>query len=72
MRPGLTGLAQINGRNIISWEEKFSLDIEYVNEINILMDIKIIFITMMKAFVKREGINVSETDTMPSFAGSGK
>ena len=57
VRPGLTGLAQINGRNVLSWEEKFSYDIEYINDIRFLKDVKIFFLTIIKVF-KREGVQV--------------
>ena len=57
--PGLTGLAQVRGRNNLSWEEKFAYDIEYVNNISLLLDIKIIFETVVKVF-KREGIGQGE------------
>lgn len=56
VRPGLSGLAQVNGRNAISWEEKFSFDLKYVNHITFLEDIKIVLNTAKKAFVKSEGI----------------
>lgn len=56
VRPGLTGLAQVSGRNSISWEEKFKEDIEYINKITIIKDIKIILLTVAKVF-KREGIS---------------
>ena len=56
VRPGLTGLAQTNGRNSITWEEKFKEDIEYINKITFLSDTKIILKTMIKVF-KREGIS---------------
>lgn len=56
VRPGLTGLAQVSGRNAISWSQKFDKDIEYVNKIRLFKDIKIIFLTVLKIF-KREGIN---------------
>jgi len=56
VRPGLTGLAQVNGRNAISWEEKFEYDKEYVNNINFISEIKIIFMTIIK-IVKKEGLN---------------
>jgi len=59
VRPGLTGLAQANGRNNLKWEEKFAYDIEYVNNITLLMDIKIIFKTI-KGVLKREGIGQGE------------
>ena len=69
VRPGLTGLAQINGRNAITWEKKFEYDVEYVNQLSFLMDLKIFFRTI-KAVLKRDGIN-SETDaTMEAFTGT--
>lgn len=69
VRPGLTGLAQINGRNAISWQEKFSFDVEYVNNISLILDGKIIGLTVASVF-KKEGINVSDTITMPEFLGN--
>jgi len=69
VRPGLSGLAQVNGRNAISWEEKFELDIRYVNNISFIGDIKIIFKTFKKVF-KREGINDKIDGTMEEFRGS--
>lgn len=71
VRPGLTGLAQINGRNVISWEEKFNLDIEYVDNISFLGDWKIIFLTIKKVCI-REGINSETSATMEYFKGSKK
>lgn len=56
VRPGLSGLAQVNGRNAISWEDKFRYDIQYVNKITFFGDVKIIFDTVRKVFVKSEGI----------------
>jgi lipopolysaccharide/colanic/teichoic acid biosynthesis glycosyltransferase len=70
VRPGLTGLAQVSGRNAISWEEKFELDLEYVDNITFLGDVKIILATVKKAFIKREGISHENSDTMPLFTGS--
>ena len=69
MRPGLTGYAQVNGRNAISWEEKFKLDVEYVRNITFLGDVKIIFKTVM-AVLKREGINAAGEATMSEFLGT--
>lgn len=69
VRPGLTGLAQVNGRNAISWEEKFYYDIEYVDNINILGDLKILFLTVKKVFL-REGINSEAAATMEPFIGN--
>ena len=69
VRPGFTGLAQVNGRNSISWEEKFDLDVKYVDHITFLGDWKIIFETV-KTVVKREGISGGDTATMTEFMGS--
>lgn len=69
VRPGLSGLAQINGRNAISWEDKFSLDVEYVDNVSFFGDWKIIFFTLKKVFV-REGINSETAATMEPFKGS--
>lgn len=70
VRPGLSGLAQINGRNAISWEEKFVWDVKYVNNITFIGDIKIILITIWKAFIKEEGIESMEGVPMKPFTGS--
>ena len=70
VRPGLSGLAQINGRNAISWEEKFEYDVQYVDGISFLLDVKIIFMTVWKAFVKEEGISAEGQATMEFFTGS--
>ena len=67
--PGLTGWAQINGRNSITWKEKFKLDVWYVDNWSIWLDIKIFFLTFWKV-IKREGINQSETVTMEYFNGA--
>lgn len=67
--PGLTGWAQINGRNSITWCEKFKLDVWYVDNWSLWLDIKIFFLTFWKVF-KREGINQSETVTMEYFNGT--
>lgn len=69
VRPGLSGLAQVNGRNAISWEEKFQLDRKYVDNVSFIMDWKIIFQTIKKVFV-REGINSSTAVTMQPFKGN--
>ena len=71
VRPGLTGFAQINGRNAISWEEKFAYDIEYVDNITFLGDVKIILGTV-KAVIKHDGINSETSATMEEFKGSEK
>jgi len=71
VRPGLSGLAQISGRNAISWEDKFNLDVKYVDNISLLNDWKIILITFKKVFV-REGINSETAATIEHFQGSNK
>lgn len=68
MKPGITGLAQINGRNSISWSEKLNYDVEYVKNFNILLDIKILFMTIYKV-IKKEGISQEGNVTMESFTG---
>ena len=65
VRSGLTGLAQVNGRNLSSWDEKFQYDINYINNITFANDIKIVFSTIIKVF-KREGISQEENVTMES------
>ena len=69
VRPGLSGHAQVNGRNAISWEDKFNLDVEYVNNISLIGDWKIILLTIKKVFVK-EGISSDTSVTMEPFRGS--
>lgn len=69
VRPGFTGLAQVNGRNAISWEEKFDLDVEYVDHITFLGDWKIIFKTVWTV-LKREGISSETSATMEEFKGT--
>jgi undecaprenyl phosphate N,N'-diacetylbacillosamine 1-phosphate transferase len=69
VRPGLTGLAQVNGRNAISWEEKFDYDIKYIKNISFYLDIKLIVLTFLKVF-RREGINKSKFVTMEKFKGT--
>ena len=69
VRPGLTGLAQVHGRNAISWEEKFDWDVKYVDNITFIGDWKIIFETI-KTVAKREGINSNSSATMEEFTGS--
>lgn len=68
--PGLSGLAQVNGRNTLSWEDKFNYDVEYVDNITFLGDVKIICLTIIKAFVKKEGISSDTSQTMEVFTGS--
>ncbi|KAA0566127.1 sugar transferase [Bacillus sp. CH30_1T] len=69
VRPGLSGLAQVSGRNAISWEEKFDLDVYYVEKVSFKNDWKIIFSTIKKVFV-REGINSETAATMEAFKGN--
>jgi undecaprenyl phosphate N,N'-diacetylbacillosamine 1-phosphate transferase len=69
VKPGITGWAQVNGRNSISWEEKFKLDVWYVDNISFLFDMKIIFLTIKKVFVK-EGISAQGHATMEFFQGN--
>jgi undecaprenyl phosphate N,N'-diacetylbacillosamine 1-phosphate transferase len=71
VRPGLSGLAQVSGRNAISWEDKFNLDLRYVDKVSFITDWKIIFSTIKKVFV-REGINSETTATMEHFKGTKK
>jgi undecaprenyl phosphate N,N'-diacetylbacillosamine 1-phosphate transferase len=68
VRPGITGLAQVNGRNAISWPERFNLDIYYVDNISFVLDLKILFLTLKKIF-KKEGINSGPNTTMHTFSG---
>jgi lipopolysaccharide/colanic/teichoic acid biosynthesis glycosyltransferase len=68
-RPGITGWAQVNGRNAISWEQKFKLDVWYVDHQNIYLDIKILFLTIQKVF-KRDGIHSEGEVTTSKFTGS--
>jgi len=70
VRPGITGWAQVNGRNAISWQEKFEYDVWYVDHITVYLDVKILFLTLMKVF-KREGINSQDSATMEPFNGNG-
>ncbi|AZI66621.1 sugar transferase [Kaistella daneshvariae] len=69
VRPGITGWAQVNGRNAISWEEKFNFDVWYVENMSFLLDIKILFLTLKKVFI-REGISAAGEATITPFEGS--
>lgn len=71
VRPGITGWAQVNGRNSISWQERFELDVWYVENVSFLLDLKIIFMTIKKVF-KREGITSATSVTMEAFTGNDK
>lgn len=66
--PGITGWAQVNGRNSITWSEKFALDLWYVENFNIILDFKILFLTVYKVF-KRDGINQNDNTVMEAFNG---
>ena len=69
VRPGITGWAQVNGRNAISWEDKFQLDVWYVDHRSLWLDIKILWLTVKKVLV-RDGISAAGEATMPRFTGS--
>lgn len=69
VRPGLSGWAQVNGRNTVSWQEKFSLDVEYVEKMSFVLDVKIFFMTIMSV-LKREGISSETSATMEEFMGN--
>ena len=69
VRPGITGWAQVNGRNAISWKKKFELDVWYVDHCSFSLDLKIIFLTIKKVFV-REGISSDTSATMEPFIGN--
>lgn len=71
VRPGITGWAQVNGRNAISWEEKFELDVWYVDNRNLWLDLKIIWLTFLKV-LGREGISAKGEATITKFKGSAK
>lgn len=68
VRPGITGLAQVNGRNTLSWEEKFKLDVWYVDNRTLWLDLKILFLTVRKVLA-RDGISATGEATMPRFTG---
>ncbi len=69
VRPGITGWAQVNGRNAISWDEKFKLDVWYVDNQSLWLDIKILWLTLKKVLV-RDGISADGEATMPKFTGN--
>ncbi|MCM0028621.1 MAG: sugar transferase [Polynucleobacter sp.] len=69
VRPGITGWAQVNGRNLLNWDERFRLDVWYVDQHSFLLDIKILIITIQKV-IKREGISANGEATMSKFKGS--
>lgn len=70
VRPGLSGYAQVHGRNAVSWEARFEMDVVYVDHITFWGDVKIILDTVLKAFVKREGISSQTAATMEEFKGT--
>lgn len=69
VRPGLTGYAQINGRNAITWEKKFEFDVDYVDNVSFIADLKIVFGTVGKV-IKKDGISADGEATMPDFMGN--
>lgn len=69
VRPGITGWAQVNGRNAISWAKKFELDVWYVDHCSFMLDLRIVFLTIKKVFV-REGISSDTSVTMEPFSGN--
>ena len=69
MRPGITGWAQVNGRNAISWEQKFALDVWYVDHRSLRLDLEILWMTLRKVLI-RDGISAAGEATMPKFQGS--
>ena len=69
VRPGITGWAQVHGRNTISWQDKFSLDVWYVENASFLLDIKILCMTALRV-LRRDGINATDADTMKKFTGN--
>lgn len=69
VRPGITGWAQVNGRNSISWQQKFSLDVYYVDHLGLWLDLKILWLTFLKV-IKKEGINQSDERPMMPFDGN--
>jgi lipopolysaccharide/colanic/teichoic acid biosynthesis glycosyltransferase len=69
VKPGITGWAQVNGRNAISWDKKFELDVWYVDHISFLLDLKILFKTVQKV-IKSDGINAADSATIEPFQGS--
>lgn len=70
VRPGLSGLAQVHGRNLVSWQDKFRMDVEYVDHITFLGDLKIICDSVVVAFVKHDGISSGTAVTMEEFMGN--
>ncbi len=71
VRPGITGWAQVNGRNALSWDERFRMDVWYVDNRSLALDLKILFLTILKVF-RREGISAAGEATMSRFTGSNR
>jgi len=71
VKPGITGWAQVNGRNALTWEEKFNLDVWYVDNWTVCLDLKILLLTVLKV-LRREGISAPGHATMPEFRGTGQ
>lgn len=69
VKPGVTGWAQVKGRNAISWSQKFEYDVWYIENINLMLDIKILFLTVQKV-LKKEGVNINQNITMPAWKGN--
>ena len=69
VKPGITGWAQVNGRNTLSWEQKFDLDVWYVDHCSLRLDLRILWLTLLKV-IRREGISQQEHATMPEFMGT--
>lgn len=70
VRPGLSGYAQVHGRNTVTWEERFKMDVQYVDHITFWQDVKIVLETVLKAFIKKEGISSETSMTMEEFKGT--
>jgi len=69
VKPGVTGWAQVKGRNAISWSQKFEYDVWYIENINLALDVKILFLTIQKV-LKKEGVNINQNITMPAWKGN--
>jgi lipopolysaccharide/colanic/teichoic acid biosynthesis glycosyltransferase len=69
VKPGITGWAQVNGRNAVTWEERFKLDVWYVDHMSFRLDLKILWLTV-RSVLRREGISAAGHATMPEFTGS--
>lgn len=70
VKPGLSGYAQVHGRNLMSWEERFAMDVEYANNITFLGDMRILWDTVLKAVIRKEGIHSTTSVTMEEFMGN--